>query len=1410
MLFELTKPQKLIYNMEKFAGGAISIICGSVMLKGNIEPSSLETAVNTLYRINDALRIRVESTENDVVQTIQDYVPKKIETLRFTDKAQLVAYAEHYAKEPLNIYDSLCEMKIALLGDSSGILIKLHHIIGDAWTLSLLASQFCAVLSGETPTAYSYLDYVTSENDYLRSARYAKDQAFFLKQFETCCETTYLSDRQSRSFDTRRKTFCIDALHAKKISTYASAHDTTPFVIFMTALAVYINRIKENAEQFYIGTAVLNRTGIREKNTAGMFINTIPMLIKLKNAGSFEDNLAAVQEAAFSAFRHQKYNYGDILTDVRKKSPSTEKLYDVMLSYQNAVITGAENDFESAWYHNGAQAESLQVHIEDRDSQGIFRVHCDYQTEKFTEQEIKQLYEHMMNLLFDGISCTDKKLYELEMLSPEEKRTLLTDFNDTVVDYPKNKCVHTLFEEQASSMPENIAVVSRNATATYAELNTRANRIANGLIQHGINQGDIVALLLPKSLDLIATMLGVMKAGAAYLPLDIESPQDRIDFSIQSSGAKFIISTDNIESYISNNDTNPDLSVSTTAMCYGICTSGTTGVPKTVCIRHNNLLYYLNNVKNLYPLASANMPLFTKPCVDLTVTSIYLPLITGGCIYVYDGDLLHAMADIVQNTSLNIIKLTPTHMQIMNTSIPRREMANVRYVIAGGEVLNADVAARFLKAFGSHIQIHNEYGPTETTVGCMDYIYTGEEQTTSVSIGHPTNNTFVYVLDRFNNPLPVGQPGELCIAGDGVGAGYLNQCELTAQKFVPNPFGTGLLYKSGDLAIWEENGNLTFLGRNDFQVKIHGLRIELGEIESAICSVEGISQAAAIVRKDMSGRQLICAFYTETMPVAVEQIKNALKEKLPRYMLPHIFTVLPEMPLASSGKIDGKKLPDVDLTYMERNKEYKQPEGTMEKQVVTIMEKVLHYNPIGRDDNFFDLGGDSLKAIEFVTKAHNEGLYFDLQNVFDHPTAQELVEFIENGNRCKISYNENDFVLINRVLSQNTFEHATLPPKKDVGNLLLAGATGYLGIHLLANYLEHDTGIAYCLVRGKNKADSTRRLEELLNFYFGKKYDVRHRIVVLCADLKLERFGLADSEYNKLLATIDTVINAAASVKHYGSYQYFYETNVESVKALIRFCMDANAKLIHISTLSISGNGFVDQFDGYVSKTEKHFYESSFYIGQALDNVYAHSKFEAERAVLDAVSKGLRANIMRMGNLTNRLSDGAFQKNYESNAFLKRIKGLLELGAVPDYLQPLHIEFTPVDEAAKAVMTITRHFSTMQTVFHINNPNELFINSFVSYIRELGYDMAVVDGSEFAEKLRKTLNQSGTEFIFETFINDLNTDDRLNYDRNIRIENDFTVQYLQQLGFEWPQIDLEYLQKYISYFEKIGYWRSSR
>jgi len=1396
----LTRPQKLIYDMEKYTGGAVSVLCGVMLRNGRVEAEQIQQAANLLCQKNDALRIRIAENAEGTVQTIQTYTEQIYPVRSFSTKEELDAYAEAYARIPFDLYDALSEFTIIILPDQYGLLVKLHHLVGDAWSFSLLGTQFNRIMNGQDVEAYSYADYVEAEREYLAGERYEKSRAYFLEQFRKCDEVTYLSEKSIHSPETRRKTFVIDRRQTEKINRYVQNHRSSAFMVFTTALSVCFSRIRMNAERFFIGTAVLNRRGHRENNTLGMFVNTVPLLIELDNRKSFAETLDGIGTGVFSVFRHQKFNYGDVLAAVRREFGFTEKLYDVLISYQNAVIDGAE--VETTWYSCGSQNESLQIHIDDRDSEGIFRIHYDYQTEKFTDREIERMHQHICTLLESAIADDTQSIGELNILPEEERRILLQEFNNTAVPFAEDLCVHQLIEEQVKKTPRKTAVIAGDCTLTYDQLNRRANRIAHSLRKEGIGPGDLVIYMLPRNSHLPAAVLGILKAGAAYVPIAPDYPPERIEYMRQDCRARFIITEENIDQLLScPEEDNPNVAVSAQDLCYCIYTSGSTGNPKGVMLRHRNVVNYISenalNVVNVnFTHQQTTIAAIDTCSFDIFVTETLLPLANGFTFVLADerqSKEQPAFNALMREHPADVIQTTPTKFKLLLADEKQRDfLAHLDRIILGGEALEESFVAELRRITKAHI--YNNYGPTETTV----WSTLTEIDSDDITIGKPIANTQVYILDKHLQLVPIGVVGELCIAGDGVGAGYLNRPELTDEKFIDNPFGKGKLYRTGDLACFREDGKILYIGRNDFQVKIRGLRIELGEIENVLCGMEGIRQAVTVVRKTSDNRQIICAFYTgrETDP---QEIRTAIGRKLPKYMIPHVFCRLDELPMTGSGKVNRKALPEVNLEVSNDAERCVPPETPMQKKLCALMETILGISGVGITEDFFDLGGDSLKAIEWVSAAHRENIFFTLQNVYDYPTVGQLSEFLQKGDGESISYDDVDFSGIHSLLAGNQIGRIAPPQRCEVGNLLLAGATGFLGIHILDEYLTRDTGTAYCLVRGRNTEDCRSRLAELLQFYFGSKYANLDRIEVICADLQKENLGLSAEDYARLAENVDTVINCAASVKHYGSYQYFYDANVLTTRHLIDFCRASGAKLIHTSTLSVSGNSFADDFGAMEGQEQMDFAENNLYIGQPLGNVYARSKFEAEKAVYEAMADGLPANIMRMGNLTNRTVDGMFQKNHESNAFLKRLKAVLDLQAFPDYLLNLYAEFTPIDEAASAVMTLVRHFTPECNTFHINSPNVVYLDRLIDTFRSFGFAMTVLEEKPFADVLKSN------EAILSSLINDMDENSRLNYDSGIHIRNAFTVRYLQQLGFVWSDIDREYLKRYVDHFLNLGF-----
>ena len=1356
----------------------------------DLDVNKLQMAVDAMVNRHEILRTSFENKDGNIIQVINPIAECVVEKLESDDVGAFMRPFD-LSQAPL--------LRVGCCGNT--VMIDMHHIITDGGSMPIFLHELNELYIGRAlPNANApYKQFAVQKQDHAESEKYWL--SVFGDEVPVLEINTDKKRGQKQSINGEAIYDSVEIALHKQILSKCKQLNITPYAFYMGAFNILLSKFS-GGEDIVVGMPISGRES-KYLTTIGMFVNTIALRNQPSGNKTVQAFLAEVKENSVNAIAHQDYPYGELVKKLNINTPGRNPLFDVMFAYQSEQMTDV--------VFGDKKAELLPVpimtskydftfNIMPRDTDVVLM--AEYCTDLYSETTIQRFVESYKYIL-QQILDEKKQICAISAVTDVERK-LLDGFNDTAMDYPKDKCVHQLFEEQVKRTPDKVAVIAQDKTLTYAELNEQANRIAHSILEMNIEVGDIVAIKLPRRSYLFSAMLGVLKASAAYMPIDPDYPQDRIEYMLQESRAKYCIDEDNINNLLSCvNVGNPTCLVNGDGIFCALHTSGSTGKPKMATLKHRGLCSFIAANKRFWEgidtVVSATIVTFDAFVMDSVLS------VAQGCkvVLASEEEIFNQakFEELFIHSERNMFFSTPTKIEsyIINSDT-KTFMASIGSFVIGGEVFSGHLL-ELISTYADESKVYNIYGPTETTIcALVDELDTSKE----ITIGKPIANTQIYIVDSNMQIVPIGVTGELCIAGDGVGAGYLNRPELTAEKFVDNPIGEGKLYKTGDLAYWREDGNIVYVGRNDFQVKIRGLRVELGEIENAIAGIEGISQAVVVVRKNSEGRQLICAFYTGK-EVDAREIRSHIGKKLPKYMLPHICTHLDAMPLTTSGKVNRKALPEVELDNIANEQEYVAPVTQMQKALCKLLEAVLGITPIGLADNFFDLGGDSLKAIEFVSKAHSEGIYFNLQNVFDYPTISELSVCIEDGDKQTVSFDDVDFTRVNALLEKNTAEHIEVPTKRDVGNILLAGATGFLGIHILADYLKHDAGTAYCLVRGRDKENAILRLKGLLQFYFGSRYADMDRIEVVCADLQKDLFGLPREEYEELLPKIDMVINTAASVKHYGSYQYFFEANVETTKRLIDFCKQSGAKLIHTSTLSVSGNSFGDQFDGYVSDTEKHFYESSLYIGQALDNVYARSKFEAEKAVLDAAVDGLEVNIMRMGNLTNRLSDGVFQKNYESNAFLQRMKAILDLGVFPDYLMPLYTEFTPIDEAASAIMTIARHFQAKQTVFHINSIKVVYMEKLLECFRGLGFRMEIIPGNAFAEILRQTAQQSGMEYVFETFINDMDENEQLNYDSNIRIENDFTVQYLKILGFEWTEIGIEYLEKYVEHFRKIGY-----
>jgi amino acid adenylation domain-containing protein len=906
-----------------------------------------------------------------------------------------------------------------------GYYIKIHHLLSDAWTFIQLGDQimryYHALLRGRPilpERVPSYLDYVGSEQEYFASDRFTRDKAYWNNRFADLPDFTTLKTHGvgTQGLKSRRKTFVLPRKLSLKIQEHCLEYKTSPFTLFLASLAIYINRVT-GKDDLIIGTPVLNRVNHREKETIGMFISTVPIRVALTDGE--QDFRAFYGTISRSGWR--SFDTRNILMTCCSVTCGTPQGHRIPLRYRALLPERRfeqneddEIEHEGRWHFNGYQTPSLSIHLNDRESLGDLVIDYDYRENLYYAKEIEFIHDHIIRILWHALDNPARAVSRIDMISEKEIRRLLYEYNETDADYPREATLHSLFEEQAARWPERTAVTCRSRSLNYRQLDRWANRLAWDLRSRGVGPDRIVALFLHRSIAMIPAILGVLKAGGAYLPIDPDYPEDRIRYLLEDSGATLMV-TDQPDTAVfdgikvdiaafeapdeASGDRDgtcpPPPSAGPSHLAYIIYTSGSTGRPKGVMIEHRNVVRLMVNSRFQFEIDHRDVwSMFHSYCFDFSVWEMYGALLYGGRLVIIPRDaardtrrclriLEHERVTMLSQTPAAFYNLVHEDMQQLVSRL------SLRYVVFGGEALKPLLLQPF---FTRHpdTRLINMYGITETTVHVTFKEIGEEEIEKNVSnIGRPIPTLHTYICDKNLMLLPIGVPGELCVGGDGVGRGYLNNPELTAQRFVPNPYVPGeTLYRSGDLVRMYARGEMEYLGRIDNQVKIRGHRIELGEIESTLLRHPSISAAVVLTRENQLGIRQLCAYYVPAGGTAPADIREYLSTCLPEYMIPSYLVPLEHLPLTANGKVDRKNLPapeenaEVEVAYVS-------PENEIQAEIVSVWSDILEIDrdKIGIDNDFFALGGDSLNAIRVVARL-DSGL--TVTDLYDMPTVRQL------------------------------------------------------------------------------------------------------------------------------------------------------------------------------------------------------------------------------------------------------------------------------------------------------------------------------------------------------------------------------------------------------------------------------------
>lgn len=1421
-LYDLTNPQKSIWGMEQFyKGTAVNNICGTVLIHEPVNFSKLYEAICTFVKSNNSFRIKLCFNEqNEISQYFDDNFEIDTNVKILSNDIELHTLEKELVSVPFQLLNSqLFKFQLFKFSNNhGGFVLNTHHLISDACTASLVANQIISVYSSlqkeETPEdiTHSYLDYINSEKEYINSDKFIKDKAYWNDLFNVMPDMATLSSNSSTDIThncaAKRANYKIDNNLLNQINDYCKEYKISIFNFFMAVYSIYIGKI-QNLNNFVIGTPILNRTTFKEKNTPGMFISTVPFKIDLTTDLTFKDFVANIALQTLGMFRHQKYPYQSLLADIRTNNNSIPNLYNIMISYQNTKTNRNSSDinYDVRWTHSDFTSDELDVHLFDMNDTGELNISYDYQTERYSDEDIHDIHQRILFIINQILSNNDISISSLELVLPEEKIYMLKTYNQN--KYTNiNKTVIDLFLEQCQIHPDSIAISDKTNSLTYGQLNALSDNIKYYLLKNNIRPKDKICLFFPNSINLVASILAILKLGACYIPIDVTYPIDRIEYIVHNSSSKHILTdSENIEKLgilrslslninfknFSNNEAvqNIDEGIlpSPKDLAYIIYTSGSTGNPKGVKIAHESLYNYISWAKSVYVKNEVtNFPLYSSISFDLTVTSIYTPLISGNAIYIYNNSNPQLLLqDILSDNKVQIIKLTPAHLSLLLECIPN---PNVKKLIVGGDILSIEICKQISSLFANNIHIYNEYGPTEATVGCMIYEYSNADKNNyaSVPIGIPAANTKLYVLNDDLNLVPFGHIGQLYIGGKCLAKGYVKLRNMNAERFIQSPFNSNeKIYKTGDLVKLHKNGIMEYIGRSDFQIKINGYRIEIGEIQSKILNYPGIKDCFInVIEKDNT--KLLCAYYVCKKPINLKYLKDHLSRSLPSYMIPKHFILLDELPLTNNGKVDKKLLP---LPTESGYDVFISPETQTEKQIHSIFCKLLNIEKMSVTANIFDYYVDSLTIIKAQTILYSHGYDISSQTFYEHPSIRSLAEYLDNYSTSNRPIKEENISLIKNI------DSISLPNNHIADkyqNILLFGVTGFLGIHILYELLTTTSSTIYCIIREKDNLNAIQRFHNKFEFYFGKEIFRKYedRIIPITGNLLKDNLGLYDEVYSHLGQIIDCVISTAAIVKHYGNYDEFNATNVLGTDRIIDFCLKYNIPMHYISTMSVSGYGLV-------KTPKKTFTENDCYIGQNFeDNVYVKSKFVAEQHILESCkNKGLHCSIYRIGNITNRFSDGFFQQNYGDNAFLNRIISIIKLKSIPENLNDLEIELTPVDYCAKFIVQLLYDTPNNINIYHIYNDKQVKLAHFVEILERYNIHISKISLEDFKNKI---LNSSDNYFGITNYISAI-TNHAFN---NLKLSNTQTNNILKGHCLEWPYITDDYINKIIDYLIRNG------
>ncbi|MCZ8066315.1 MAG: amino acid adenylation domain-containing protein [Microcystis sp. LE17-20D] len=1005
-----------------------------LQIEGNLNLTVLEQSLGELINRHEIFRTTFPTVSGEPIQKIAlpSRFQLKVDNYQDLDENEQSAKIQQVAElEAGQAFDltvgPLIQFKLLQLSpQKSVLLLKMHHIIYDGWSFGILIRELSALyeaflnnLSNPLPPlSIQYADFAVWQRQYLSGEVLDKQLKYWQEQLATVPPVLTLpTDRPRPAIQTFQggvERFQLDQNVTQSLKKLGQDHGATLFMTLLAAFGVLLSRYSGQSD-LLVGSPIANRNQAAIEPLIGFFANTLALRVNLSENPSFLELLKQVKQTTLEGYAHQDLPFEMLVEKLQPdRDLSRNPLVQVMFALQNIS--------QDTWNLSGLSIESLSLSVEEtvrfdlevncwQNLEGLV-IDWTYSRDLFDTATIARMGEHFQNLLQAIILNPQAKVKEIPLLEPKEREQLLISWNNTKTDYSQEQCIHQLFEKQVEQTPDAIAVVFEEQSLTYSELNCRANQLAHYLQSLGVGPEVLVGISVERSLEMIVGLLGILKAGGAYVPLDPDYPTERLQFMLEDCEATVLLTQSNLKDKLPLDQVlqsdkvlyldkdkfaqypiyNPTVQNKPNNLTYVIYTSGSTGQPKGVMIEHQSLVNLSLSWGKLFHVKPQSRLLqFGSFSFDLSIGEIATSLSHGACLYLAKKETLLPTQTLVDFLEMNKIThsfLSPSALSVL----PQANLSHLENMTVGGEACSINV----IEKWANQRRLFNCYGPTEATVTATLSLCQANGQ--KPNIGKPLDNIRVYILDENQQILPTGIPGELCIAGVCLARGYLNRPDLTAEKFIEvNLLGRNeRIYKTGDLATWQTDGNIEYLGRIDNQVKIRGFRIELGEIEAVLSQCPDVQNTAVIVREDTPGDKRLVAYVvlTPNSQATSGELRQFLAAQLPAYLVPNTFIILESLPLTPNGKCDRRSLPVPD-DQARKNIQKIAPRNLLESQLTQIWSEILGINNIGIQDNFFELGGHSLLAVSLINRIEQKlDKRLPLTSLFQNGTIASLAKLL--------------------------------------------------------------------------------------------------------------------------------------------------------------------------------------------------------------------------------------------------------------------------------------------------------------------------------------------------------------------------------------------------------------------------------